>query len=112
MNADKERVPRWSKEEFRARQNKMEKKHLERQDSSEGSVLSLICILICRTFTFVAKYADIDRNIKQLELKLKEGTNRELTQNKVASITEKLVNKIPQEKEKPVSTHQITHFAT
>ncbi|XP_048525336.1 F-actin-monooxygenase Mical [Dendroctonus ponderosae] len=83
LNADKERVPRWSKEEFRARQTKMEKKHLDRQESAE------------------AKYADIDRNIKQLELKLKEGTNRELGQNKVASITEKLVNKTPVEPEKP-----------
>ncbi|XP_050312403.1 F-actin-monooxygenase Mical isoform X6 [Anthonomus grandis grandis] len=84
LNADKERVPRWSKEEFLARQTKMEKKHLDRQDSTE------------------AKYADIDRNIKQLDLKLKEGMNRELGQNKVATITEKLVSKVPQEKEKLV----------
>ncbi|XP_076263939.1 molecule interacting with CasL isoform X1 [Rhynchophorus ferrugineus] len=76
---DKERVPRWSKEEFKARQTKMENKHLDRQDSSE------------------AKFADIDKNIKQLDLKLKEGNIRELGQNKVASITEKLVSKTPQE---------------
>lgn len=85
---DKERVPRWSREEFVARQTKMENKRLERQDSSE------------------AKYADIDKNIKQLELKLKEGTTRELGQNKVASITEKLVSKVPQEIEKPVEKVQ------
>ncbi|XP_066256405.1 F-actin-monooxygenase MICAL3 [Euwallacea similis] len=84
LNADKERVPRWSREEFKARQTKMERKHLETEDGSD------------------AKYADIDRNIKQLDLKLKEGTNRELGQNKVASITERLASKAPQEKEKPV----------
>ncbi|KAL1516883.1 hypothetical protein ABEB36_000720 [Hypothenemus hampei] len=86
LNVDKERVPRWSKEEFRARQTKMEKKHLDKQDNAE------------------AKYADIDRNIKQLDLKLKEGTNRELGQNKVASITEKLSSKAPTDKpiEKPI----------
>jgi hypothetical protein len=33
---DKEKVPKWSKEQFRARQTKMEKQHLDRQDSSEG----------------------------------------------------------------------------
>lgn len=33
---DKEKVPKWSKEQFLARQTKMEKKHLDRQDSSDG----------------------------------------------------------------------------
>ncbi|XP_060520995.1 F-actin-monooxygenase Mical isoform X2 [Cylas formicarius] len=82
-NKDKERVPKWSREEFRARQTKMEKKHLDRQDSNE------------------AKYADIDKNIKQLDLKLKEGTTRELGQNKVASITQKLVSRVPVDETKP-----------
>ncbi|CAG9854133.1 unnamed protein product [Phyllotreta striolata] len=80
---DKEKVPKWSKEEFLARQTKMEKKHLDRQESSE------------------AKFADIDRNIKNLDQKLKEGTARELGTNKVASITEKLVSKIPPEPKPP-----------
>jgi hypothetical protein len=82
---DKEKVPKWSKEQFRARQTKMEKQHLDRQDSSE------------------AKFADIDKNIKHLELKLKEGNARDLGQNKVASITEKLASKVPENPEpKPI----------
>ncbi|CAH0547361.1 unnamed protein product, partial [Brassicogethes aeneus] len=85
VNKDKERVPKWSKEEFLARQTKMESKHLDRQDSAE------------------AKFADIDKNIKVLDHKLKEGTVRDLGQNKVATITEKLVSKVPPPKEeKPV----------
>lgn len=76
INKDREKVPKWSREQFVARQTKLEK--LDRQDSSE------------------AKYADIDKNIRHLELKLKEGTNRDLGQNKVATITEKLVSKIPE----------------
>lgn len=84
-NKDKEKVPKWSKEQFLARQTKMENKHLDRQDSTE------------------AKFADIDKNIKHLDMKLKEGTVRELGQNKVASITEKLVSKVPTPTEqKPV----------
>lgn len=51
----------------------------------------------------LAKYADIDKNIKHLELRLKEGSSRDLGQNKVASITEKLVPKNGDELEsKPV----------
>lgn len=82
-NKDKEKVPKWSKEQFLARQTKMEKQHLERQESTE------------------AKYADIDKNIKFLDLKLKEGTVRDLGQNKVASITEKLTSKVPVPVEPP-----------
>ncbi|XP_045463620.1 F-actin-monooxygenase Mical isoform X5 [Harmonia axyridis] len=73
---DKEKVPKWSREQFVARQTKLEK--LDRQDSAEG------------------KYADIDKNIKHLDLKLKEGTNRDLGHNKIASITERLTSKIPE----------------
>ncbi|KAJ8968602.1 hypothetical protein NQ317_004418 [Molorchus minor] len=76
---DKEKVPKWSKEQFLARQTKMEKQHLDRQDSAE------------------AKFAEIDKSIKSLDQKLKEGTVRELGLNKVASITEKLVSKVPAE---------------
>nr|XP_023016590.1 F-actin-monooxygenase Mical isoform X2 [Leptinotarsa decemlineata] len=74
---DREKVPKWSKEQFLARQTKMEKQHLDRQDSVE------------------AKYADIDKSIKNLDQKLKEGTVRELGTNKVATITEKLTSKVP-----------------
>lgn len=35
-SGDKERVPKWNREQFLARQTKMEKRHLDRQDSSEG----------------------------------------------------------------------------
>lgn len=36
VNRDKEKVPKWSREQFLARQTKMEKQHLDRQDSAEG----------------------------------------------------------------------------
>lgn len=36
VNKDKEKVPKWSREQFLARQTKMEKQHLDRQDSAEG----------------------------------------------------------------------------
>lgn len=75
VNKDKEKVPKWSREQFLARQNKMERQHLDRQNSKE------------------VKYVEIDKNIKQLEQKLKEGTARDLNQHKVASITEKLIGK-------------------
>lgn len=55
-------------------------------------------------FFFLVKFADIDRNIKNLDQKLKEGTVRELGTNKVASITEKLVSKIPPEPKPPEKT--------
>lgn len=35
---NKEKVPKWSKEQFMARQTKMEKKHLDRQESAEGKI--------------------------------------------------------------------------
>lgn len=41
---NKEKVPKWSKEQFVARQTKMEKKHLDRQESSEGN-FSLIVVI-------------------------------------------------------------------
>ncbi|XP_028150069.1 F-actin-monooxygenase Mical isoform X3 [Diabrotica virgifera virgifera] len=85
---DKEKVPKWSKEQFLARQNKMEQKHLERQTSEE------------------VKFAEFDQSIKNLDQKLKEGTARELGQNKVASITEKLVGKIPTEQKPPEKTNR------
>lgn len=74
-NKDKEKVPKWSREQFLARQTKMERQHLDRQNSAE------------------VKFAEIDRNIKQLEQKLKEGSVRDFSQQKVASIAEKLVGK-------------------
>lgn len=41
INKDKEKVPKWSREQFLARQTKMEKKHLDRQDSREGKAQSV-----------------------------------------------------------------------
>ncbi|XP_017769097.1 PREDICTED: protein-methionine sulfoxide oxidase Mical isoform X2 [Nicrophorus vespilloides] len=80
-NKDKEKVPKWSREQFLARQTKMEKQHIERQDSTGG------------------KFAEIDKNIKILDLRLKEGSLRDLNQqHKVANITEKFVPKEPEAK--------------
>lgn len=59
---------------------------------------------------FLAKYADIDRTIKDLDQKLKEGTVRQLGTNKVATLTEKLVSRNPldvKSPEKAVSTFSI-----
>nr|CAI5820400.1 unnamed protein product [Callosobruchus analis] len=78
---DKEKVPKWSKEQFLARQTKMERQHYNRQESGE------------------AKYADIDKCIQKLDQKLKEGTTRDLGTKKVASIKENLVSKVPTAKE-------------
>lgn len=90
VNKDREKVPKWSKEQFQARQLKMEKQHLERQDSAGD------------------KYAEIDKNIKQLDQRLKEGTVRDLNRKKVAQITEKLKPKTDEVKpvQKSVSYHQ------
>lgn len=65
----REKVPKWSKEQFQARQNKMAKPN--RQDSTE------------------AKYKDIDQTLRNLDKQLKEGSVLEIGQrgrNKVASI--------------------------
>ncbi|VEN43454.1 unnamed protein product [Callosobruchus maculatus] len=78
---DKEKVPKWSKEQFLARQTKMERQHYNRQESGE------------------AKYADIDKCIQKLDQKLKEGTTRDLGTKKVASIRDNLVSKVPTPKE-------------
>nr|CAH7736801.1 unnamed protein product [Callosobruchus chinensis] len=78
---DKEKVPKWSKEQFLARQTKMERQHYNRQESGE------------------AKYADIDKSIQKLDQKLKEGTTRDLGTKKVASIRDNLVSKAPPAKE-------------
>lgn len=39
VNKNKEKVPKWSREEFAARQAKMESKHLDRQDSTGGMLI-------------------------------------------------------------------------
>lgn len=77
-------MPKWSKEQFIARQSKMERQHLERQDSTGG------------------KFSEIDKNIKQLEQKLKEGSVRDLNQKKVDSIKEKFVAKTSEPEVKPI----------
>lgn len=70
----REKVPKWSKEQFQARQNKMAKPN--RQDSNE------------------AKYKDIDQTLRNLDKQLKEGSVLEVGQrgrNKVASIAGQFV---------------------
>lgn len=52
--SEKERVPKWNREQFLARQTKMEKRHLDRQDSSEGTYRKYVGgvrkkIAICNT---------------------------------------------------------------
>lgn len=101
VNKDKEKVPKWSREQFLARQTKMEKQHLDRQDSAEGKISDRLDNVAHQT-NFPAKFSEIDKSIKQLEQRLKEGTSRDLGQNKVASITEKLVPKGAEPESKPV----------
>lgn len=65
----REKVPKWSKEQFKQRQNK-----LTGQEEEGGSD---------------ERFKDIDNTIKQLDKQLKEGSIRELGErgkNKVASI--------------------------
>ncbi|XP_070073326.1 F-actin-monooxygenase Mical isoform X9 [Drosophila takahashii] len=66
----REKVPKWSKEQFQARQHKMSKP--QRQDSREAE-----------------KFKDIDQTIRNLDKQLKEGHNLDVGErgrNKVASI--------------------------
>lgn len=69
VGKSREKVPKWSREQFVARQNKMARP--ERQDSSEQ------------------KYKEIDNTLKALDKQLKEGSvleRGERGKNKVASI--------------------------
>lgn len=69
IGKSREKVPKWSREQFLARQNKMSRP--ERQDSTDE------------------KYKEIDDSLKALDKQLKEGHNLERGQrgkNKVASI--------------------------
>lgn len=50
----------------------------------------------------IGKFNEIDTKIKQLDQKLKEGTTRDLNQQKVATITEKLTNKVADPEPKPI----------
>ncbi|XP_068157134.1 F-actin-monooxygenase Mical isoform X6 [Drosophila tropicalis] len=73
----REKVPKWSKEQFQARQHKMSKP--QRQDSREAE-----------------KFKDIDQTIKNLDKQLKEGHNLDVGErgrNKVASIAGQFVKK-------------------
>lgn len=57
VNKDKEKVPKWSREEFLARQTKMEKKHLDRQDSREGIKWQFVNKgLMCVAYLLVVVY--------------------------------------------------------
>ncbi|XP_012255532.2 F-actin-monooxygenase Mical isoform X2 [Athalia rosae] len=67
-----ERVPKWSREQFLARQIKMEKKGRDPNDSD-------------------SKYADIDNTLKCIDKKIKEGNV--LGHNKVSAMAEQFSNK-------------------
>ncbi|KAK5642466.1 hypothetical protein RI129_008633 [Pyrocoelia pectoralis] len=87
VNKEKERVPKWNREQFLARQTKLEKKHLNRQSSAE------------------AKFSELDKGIKHLEQRLKEGSLRDPGTKKVAQITEKLLPKDENQEPKPIKRH-------
>ncbi|XP_034484694.1 F-actin-monooxygenase Mical isoform X1 [Drosophila innubila] len=73
----REKVPKWSKEQFQARQHKMSKP--QRQDSREAE-----------------KFKEIDTTLKNLDKQLKEGHNLDVGErgrNKVASIAGQFVKK-------------------
>nr|XP_033322979.1 F-actin-monooxygenase Mical isoform X2 [Megalopta genalis] len=67
-----ERVPKWSREQFLARQIKMEKKGRDQKESD-------------------SKYADIDNTLKNIDKKIKEGNV--LGYNKVSAMAEQFSNK-------------------
>ncbi|XP_046409938.1 F-actin-monooxygenase Mical isoform X1 [Neodiprion fabricii] len=67
-----ERVPKWSREQFLARQIKMEKKGRDPNDSD-------------------SKYADLDNTLKFIDKKIKEGNV--LGHNKVSAMAEQFSNK-------------------
>ncbi|XP_053994798.1 F-actin-monooxygenase Mical isoform X2 [Hylaeus volcanicus] len=67
-----ERVPKWSREQFLARQIKMEKKGRDQKDTD-------------------SKYADIDNTLKSIDRKIKEGNV--LGYNKVSAMAEQFSNK-------------------
>ncbi|XP_015434534.1 PREDICTED: protein-methionine sulfoxide oxidase Mical [Dufourea novaeangliae] len=67
-----ERVPKWSREQFLARQIKMEKKGRDQKESD-------------------SKYADIDSTLKNIDKKIKEGNV--LGYNKVSAMAEQFSNK-------------------
>ncbi|KAK4877333.1 hypothetical protein RN001_009839 [Aquatica leii] len=90
VNKEKEKVPKWNREQFLARQTKLEKKHLSKQNSAED------------------KFSDLDKGIKRLEQRLKEGSLRDLGQNKIALITEKLKPKDAEPDPKPTIKNNTT----
>ncbi|KAK1125569.1 hypothetical protein K0M31_005928 [Melipona bicolor] len=67
-----ERVPKWSREQFLARQIKMEKKGRDQKETD-------------------SKYADIDNTLKNIDRKIKEGNV--LGYNKVSAMAEQFSNK-------------------
>ncbi|XP_055902549.1 F-actin-monooxygenase Mical isoform X2 [Eupeodes corollae] len=86
----REKVPKWSKEQFVARQSKMSKP--TRQDSSEE------------------KFKEIDQTLKNLDKQLKEGSVLEVGErgkNKVASIAGQFVKKEDTSEEKLPPTQPI-----
>lgn len=70
--------------QFLARQTKIEKRGLDRQDSEDR------------------KFATIDKTLKQLDQKLKEGNIRQQGQNKVSAISEQFAKQPGTVEAKPV----------
>lgn len=94
IGKSKEKVPKWSKEQFLARQNKMAKP--ERQESVEE------------------KFKDIDKTLKNFDKQLKEGSVLEVGErgkNKVASIAGQFVKKDENSDEKSVPVQRSTSKA-
>lgn len=72
---DRERVPKWSREQFLARQIKMEKKGIDIKNDDDNN----------------KKYTDIDNTLKNIDRKIKEGNI--LGHNKVSAMAEQFINK-------------------
>ncbi|XP_062121891.1 F-actin-monooxygenase Mical isoform X5 [Drosophila sulfurigaster albostrigata] len=93
----REKVPKWSKEQFQARQHKMSKP--QRQDSREAE-----------------KFKEIDTTLRNLDKQLKEGHNLDVGErgrNKVASIAGQFVKKDEtQSDEKNASSNATTNTNT
>lgn len=77
VGKSREKVPKWSKEQFLQRQTKISRPTIEQECSDD-------------------RFKDIDRTIKNLDKQLKEGSLRDLGErgkNKVASIAGNFIKK-------------------
>lgn len=84
IGKSREKVPKWSREQFLARQNKL-------TGGASGTVTD-------------EKYREIDDTLKAIDKKLKEGAILESAKNKVASIAGQFKNKEESEEEVAAAT--------